>query len=495
MKIKGNTQIILTDAETGKVVQQTNDDNMVTNGVFEFIRSHGMTIADLFNNNDIKANPLTTLLGGVFLFHDSQTENVNNIKPDGGNALVANGAYDVSNSQGRTLGNFNASESGWMSDNIFRFVYDWTSAQGNGVISSVSLTSRIAGMLGLGKNEKPLSNVYLDSYSTYSITFNERALLYDATNYDRVLGIDGNYLYSYRFTGSNGDASRDLVIHRQHICNTELAFDDSRALKPITNSRVEYVATYHNAGDFVEGDAYPVIHAYGYYWMLTSFQYDYTSQVRGVPSGIQLMGVAWRIFRIKDDFSECGIAECIGSQAFGLSDDYDARTEKKMIYQLDRQAGFFPTGEDSFSMYACFGHDKDSDHNSPYFTFELYRGEFSVPTGTIVRGGVVHSYSETYNPAMNLFSNIYYHANGVSCGKNWIGTEDGDIWECEVFNDTNGRSIGCTDNSMFGIITVGGEVRVGRVADYLASINNLNSPVTKDNTQNMKLIYTLTFTD
>ena len=350
-------------------------------------------------------------------------------------------------------------------------------------------------MLGLGKNEKPLSNVYLDSYSTYSITFNERALLYDATNHDRVLGIDGNYLYSYRFTGSNGDASRDLVIHRQHICNTELAFDDSRALKPITNSRVEYVATYHNAGDFVEGDAYPVVHAYGYYWMLTSFQYDYTSLVRGVPSGIQLMGVAWRIFRIKDDFSECGIAECIGSQAFGLSDDYDARTEKKMIYQLDRQAGFFPTGEDSFSMYACFGHDKDSDHNSPYFTFELYRGEFSVPTGTIVRGGVVHSYSETYNPAMNLFSNIYYHANGVSCGKNWIGTEDGDIWECEVFNDTNGRSIGCTDNSMFGIITVGGEVRVGRVADYLASINNLNSPVTKDNTQNMKLIYTLTFTD
>ena len=171
MKIKGNTQIILTDAETGKVVKQTNDDNMVTNGVFEFIRCHGMTIADLFNNNDIKANPLTTLLGGVYLFHDSQTEDADNIKPDGGNALTANGAYDVSTAQGRTLGNFNASESGWMSDNIFRFVYDWTSAQGNGVISSVSLTSRIAGMLGLGRNAKPLSNVYLDSYTSYNITF------------------------------------------------------------------------------------------------------------------------------------------------------------------------------------------------------------------------------------------------------------------------------------------------------------------------------------
>lgn len=485
MKIKGNTQIILTDAETGKVVQQTNDDNMVTNGVFEFIRSHGMTIADLFNNNDIKANPLTTLLGGVFLFHDSQTENVNNIKPDGGNALVANGAYDVSNSQGRTLGNFNASESGWMSDNIFRFVYDWTSAQGNGVISSVSLTSRIAGMLGLGKNEKPLSNVYLDSYSTYSITFNERALLYDATNYARVLGIDGNYLYSYRFVGTQ------LDIHRQHICNTELAFDDSRALKPLTN--VEYVAHFLNVANNMEGDVYPVIHAYGYYWMLTSIQYDYTEQLENAPEGQTFMGVAWMLIRIKDDFSECGTKLITGISTFGLSNNYEKRNEKKMIYQLDRQAGFFPTGEDSFSMYACFGHDKDSEHNAPYFTYELYH--LDITAGTVARSGVVHSYSENYNPAMNLFSNIYYHANGISCGKNWIGTEDGDIWECEVFSDTNGRSIGCTDESMFGIIGGGGEVRVGRVADYLASINNLSSAVTKDNTQNMKLIYTLTFTD
>lgn len=493
MKIKGNTQIILSDAKTGKVIKHTNDDNMVTNGVFEFIRCHGMTIADLFNNNDIKANPLTTLLGGVFLFHDSQTENVNNIKPDGGNALVANGAYDVSNSQGRTLGNFNASESGWMSDDIFRFVYDWTSAQGNGVISSVSLTSRIAGMLGLGKNVKPLSNVYLDSYSTYSVTFNERALLYDATNHDMVLGIDGNYLYSYHFTGTNGDASRDLVIHRQHICNTELAFDDSRALKPLTNSRVEHVETFLHAGDYTEGDIYPVVHAYGYYWMLTSIQHDYTNQLENAPQGQTFMGVAWMLIRIKDDFSECRTKEILGTSTFGLNNNYEKRIEKKMIYQLDRQAGFFPTGEDSFSMYACFGHDKDSDHNAPYFTYELYK--LDITASTVAQSGVVHSYSENYTPAMNIFSNIYYHANGISCGRNWIGTEDGDIWECEVFSDGNGRSIGCTDESIFGIVDGGGGVRVGRVADYLASINNLNSPVTKDNTQNMKLIYTLTFTN
>ena len=494
MKIKGNTQIILTDAKTGEVVKHTNDDNMVTNGIFEFIKCHGMTVMDLFNNAEVKNNPLTTLLGGVYLFHDSQTEDANNFKPDGGNALTANGAYDVTTSQGRTLGNFNASESGWMSDNIFRFVYDWTSAQGNGVISSVSLTSRIAGALGLGKNVKPLANLFFDSYTTYIVTFNERAMLYDATNNDRALGIQGNYLYSYHFTGSNGDAFRDLVIHRQHICNTEMAFDDSYALKPITSSRVESVATFQNVGNRTEGDTYPCIHAYGYYWMLTSIQHEYT--LINAPQGEdRVWGVAWRMLRIKDDFTTCDTSEILASGVFGTTNNYDLRNDYKLDHMLDRQAGFFPTGEDSFTLHAVFGNAKDSEHAQPYFTYKLYNGTFTSPTAVMSSGGVIHSYSEGYFPSMLLHTNILYHANGISFGGNWIGTEDGDLWECDALDVAGGRGIGMTDKSLFCYVGGNANVNVGRIADYLASINNLNSPVTKDNTQNMKLIYTLTFTD
>lgn len=497
MNIKGNTQIILTDAKTGKVVKRTNDDNMVTNGIYEFIRSHGMSVVDLFDNNDVKSNPLTTLLGGVFLFHDTQTENANNIKPDGGNALVANGAYDVTTSQGRTLGNFNASESGWMSDNIFRYVYDWTSAQGNGVISSVSLTSRLAGMFGMGRNEKPLSNVYLDSYTTYSPTFNERALLYDSTRNDFVLGIKDNYLYSCHFAYQNegSPAIKHLVIHRQHICNTEMAFDDSRVLKPITNSRVEHVATFSDVGDFTEGDVYPCIHAYGYFWMLMSFQHDYKNDMQNYPDTYPLNGIAFRMLKIKDDFSECLVCNLLGSSSFGLDDRYDQRLEYPMLYQLDRQAGFFPTSENTFSLYAVYGHKRDVDHNVPWFTRVLYNVTFDTQNPSVVGGGVVHSYTENYTPSMNIFANIIYHANGVSCGDNWIANEDGDLWECNIFNTFGSRGVGITDESLFCFATGNGNINIGRVADYLASINNLNSPVTKDNTQNMKLIYTLTFTD
>lgn len=511
MKIKGNTQIILTDAKTGKVVKRTNDDNMVTNGVFEFIRSHGMTVTDLFNNAEIKNNPLTTLLGGVYLFHDSQTENVNNFKPDGGNALTANGAYDVSNSQGRTLGNFNASESGWMSDSIFRFVYDWTSAQGNGVISSVSLTSRIAGMLGLGKNVKPLSNVYLDSYTTYNVTFNERTILHDdSTTYDYVFGIDGNYLYSYHFqSDSNSPSLKSLVIHRQHICNTEMAFDDSGSLKPLSSSKVEYVASFPNVGNDTEGNSYPVIHAYGYYWMLMSYTKIYTayewvedSPSQGHTEEHHQQGIAWRVLKIKDDFSACEACEIDGdggmtepyypSNVFGLTNNWAERLNQLMNYQLDRQAGFFPTSDNTFVLYACRALGADETHASPWFTYKLYNVTFD--TQTVVDGGFVHSYSQNYAPTMYLFGSVMHHANGISYGQNWVGTEDGDLWECDVFRE-NGRAIGCKDESLFGYLGGNGNVIVGRDADYLATVNNLSSAVTKDNTQNMKLIYTLTFTD
>ena len=490
MNIKGNTQIILSDAKTGKVIKHTDDDNMVTNGVFEFIRSHGMTIADAFNNNDIKTNPLTTLLGGVYLFHDSQTDDVDNIKPDGGNALVANGAYDVSNSQGRTLGNFNASESGWMSDSIFRFVYDWTSAQGNGVISSVSLTSRIAGMLGLGRNAKPLPNVYLDSYTTYQVSYNERAMIYEGTDHEMALCIKNNIMYSYHFEENK------IYIHKQHICDTEMAFDDSRDLKPITSSKVVDVANFNilDEGETREGTVYPCIHAYGYFWMLISIQRDYVGEVQNAPQGTEhIYGVAWRMIKIKDDFSECTTALIKGGNMSGFSSNYEDSNEKKMIYQLDRQAGFFPTSANSFSMYACIGNDKDAEHHqSPYLTYGLYRATFG---GGIGLGGTVHSYSQNYSPSMYIFTSIVYHANGVSCGSNWVGTEDGDIWECEVLNTGGGRGVACVDKSLYAFASGNGNINVGRVADYLASINNLSSPVTKDNTQNMKLIYTLTFTD
>jgi hypothetical protein len=53
-----------------------------------------------------------------------------------------------------------------------------------------------------------------------------------------------------------------------------------------------------------------------------------------------------------------------------------------------------------------------------------------------------------------------------------------------------------TDKTAYGTLVASTSVQAaaGRRNDYLATINNLSSVVTKDSTQTMKVIYTLTFT-
>ena len=51
-----------------------------------------------------------------------------------------------------------------------------------------------------------------------------------------------------------------------------------------------------------------------------------------------------------------------------------------------------------------------------------------------------------------------------------------------------------SDNTAYCRSNANSQAYGGRRNDYLATINNLSSAVTKDSTQTMKVIYTLTFT-
>ena len=67
MKFEGKTIIELKDAKTGKLVQRTEDHNMLTNALTEFYKQGGMTNPTAFNANIIRIDALHYLLGGVLL--------------------------------------------------------------------------------------------------------------------------------------------------------------------------------------------------------------------------------------------------------------------------------------------------------------------------------------------------------------------------------------------------------------------------------------------
>ena len=100
------------------------------------------------------------IVGGILLFRDKVEGNDTQFM-NSGNQMIGNGAYDVTNaSEPNELGSYNSNESIITPTSITQ-VYDWSTSQGNGTIGSVCLTSRLGGYIGYGNsNDKQASTLW-----------------------------------------------------------------------------------------------------------------------------------------------------------------------------------------------------------------------------------------------------------------------------------------------------------------------------------------------
>ena len=151
MKFEGKTIIELKDAKTGKLVQRTEDHNMLTNALTEFYKQGGMTNPSAFGNGNIRTDALHYLLGGVLLLDTALDESASLIRVPSGVGMTGNGAYNVLNSGNPPeLGSWNENESGWQQDGSYKMVWDFTTSQANGTVACVCLTSLYHGLQGHG---------------------------------------------------------------------------------------------------------------------------------------------------------------------------------------------------------------------------------------------------------------------------------------------------------------------------------------------------------
>lgn len=175
---KGTTTIELTDVVTGKIDTYT-DTNMVTNALYEMMRPIGYahnpaTILEFFTN-------ITTILGGILLFDSPLEESAQNyFAPTGVNA-VACGVYNMQNTTtGTQRGHYNASESEVDRKNGYvKLVWDFQTAQGNGVIKSVCLTSLVGGYCGYGSEDA--TGAY--SGSSHAVSVSGSQMRYASSTY------------------------------------------------------------------------------------------------------------------------------------------------------------------------------------------------------------------------------------------------------------------------------------------------------------------------
>lgn len=441
MNIKGHTEIQVRDAKTGRIVQHTHDDNMVTNGLAVFLKNHGMLNTTPFSepvNNDL----LTTLLGGILLFNDSLPASADTTFCPDGVKMTANAAHGITYTGDPTeLGSYDANESGWQdaAHTTYRFVYNWTESQGNGVIKSAALTSKAHGFVGEGnsQSESYTSNNNLD-YQTYS---NQTSIgSRDYSHSEQVFAIKNNAAYSYKMDTSN----QILAIYKGSINDT---ICDVRNVRILANANFDLVAELENPSSNVQYA--------GYGWCSVRFLNNAVIYAMRSSNGFLVLTLDSTLENITD-YAE------ITAAATGLT---------------------FNNG-DTFFLSA------DGEYLITYniSSSKFYKIEVANPTNI--------TEITNHGASMVIARELYHAGKRHYCG-NYIYDETLDT----IYANNNGwnpSDLACIYKDSPGLIVwMSGTNRVNgdsnRNNGYLATVNNLQNAVTKDSTQTMKVIYTLTF--
>ena len=434
MRIKGHTEIQLTNVKTGEV-KTYHDDNMITNGLAEFMKNHGMLCGTPFTDA-VKSDLINTLLGGILLFDTALTESAGNTRLTDGIKMTANAAQGVTHTGDPTeLGSYDSNESGWQNaaHTVYRHVFTWTTSQGNGRIAAACLTSKPHGYVGEGnstsKTQVTDNNLNLFTYS------NEEYL---NNNTKMVLMIKDNEVYFISL-----DTSDDtLTITKTHIADTEC---DMRDIKTISNAVEEEVLTVQNP---------------------TSTPLQGMSKVscRVLSDSVVISFYAWNRFLVLTFPSNLGsltsyveVTQQATSLTFGNKVSFLSADATKLI-----------VSDNANKIYTV-------DLSNLANVTEIVQDGVTVGASLVYSSGKRHYlynsvYDETLNKVYPINSNI---------GDYSYTTQD--LYK--------------SDSSMYGrlIASTSVQAAMGRRNDYLATINNLSSVVTKDSTQAMKVIYTLTF--
>lgn len=144
----GKATLILTDKDTGRVVKQIEEHNMVTNALNNIFSLPPQIAYDKSSKHifDGFLPMYENTLKGLVLFSETIPENANDYMLGGKYPVLAT-AGDAYSGTDAMRGTFNASSSGEI-ENGYRFVWDFAPEKAVGTIKALSLTNRLLGNRG-----------------------------------------------------------------------------------------------------------------------------------------------------------------------------------------------------------------------------------------------------------------------------------------------------------------------------------------------------------
>lgn len=475
MKIKGHTTIILKDVKTGKI-ERHEDSNMMTNAITNYFANCGFLNYPSVDTN----NMVELLLGGIMAFDDEISESVSIVHVPAGLKMIANGSVGTTNnSEVLELGSYSSTESGWQQDGSYVQTYDYTTSQANGTIACVCLTGRDYGYVGEGNSisqvahstKKSIINLSgsptqitniqrmkfnIDMTNSHCYTFAFETRTDPQSEEEYYVGVLQKYRIPVRKLNLKGTMSSPIKLSEQTI-QLDSVMRDILALtdhsqeiyfEPYGNNLYLWNANTdtRNSGEW--GDGWTQ-----YLWTLTPSG-NLTRQTLTNTSEDTLYGIQ--------------IPHFDGNYIFfpyvnGYYEHFNIDTTS--IYILNRSNGTIQKVSNPYG--------RTIQNSSSIFQTEIYktiswRRHHTSGDGRIVLQG--------YNPTVidAVLGKIYpTNADSNTYGDTHATTEP--LIRCD--SETNNAFI------------------LRRDQGYIASINNLSSPVVKTSEKTMKIIYRITFED
>lgn len=521
--LKGTATIELTDVKTGKK-EIVKHDNLVTNAIqsalstpFAYMSKYtaGSTGSYMYPMNIVPICP--NAVGGILLYEDALDEDPNNLYAQASNKLIGYSGNDASPDADVMRGSMNQVESGPLEDGTgYRFVFDFANTQGNGTISAVGLTSKWGGVAGFGsKFEKSTQSPNVHGFSAQwsstdttgaympkeSAVFLENCVAYDE---------DAEMVTSVYVSDQNSVFVGRMSLPTKHW---KLSSD----MNPL-NDTLQYDGTYLETKVFaattVADNNYSRYYAFcdskdGYIW-----GFEHAGNAKGNSEG--KASVNWIKIKIEDYSFEEG------------------------TWEIDAQLYWFGWRRKNFEYMHTYANSSEvyfDDNNAVITGNKLYcfdynltgLYEISLSNITDVKfyphpdGQVVPAYRSSYNSyfgraSLNLIGNTVCFMNGYLNKDEIVPAmyrlfRGGDYYSIEhlfdgymhKFTDTSIQYPRGCHSGLYALHTgvfrfffqVSGSssgnvyLMLCLMSPYLATINNLPTPVQKTADKTMKITYIL----
>lgn len=488
MGIHGHAKIELTDVNTG-VKECYEEDNLVTNAMYHLLNDwdylqmakncyHGSTSffcnkatsstsdETLFSLDEFKGCMLDFTyfaLKGIKLFNVDITESRNHIYPNSSEykGVIGYGSQVYSRTSVTSdtkMGEYNASESGALT-NGYRFVWDFGTTKANGTIKTVCLTDSFGGattaplIVNMSYPQRPFgylttSQLYTDAqkaYYRYPVAYADNVLtcIY-GTKSDGSSYYDNLCLRTYQFECDSWTPQGGHVRMPKLTSTTNIS---------ITSSRYRTICDCPLANS-------------NYYFLLGS-----STSASSETSFDYLISVDRKTNAVTETNLASEIAAHTNGQIGGvIRDTYLYFLNHSMDVKKINLTDYSVTTVGTFTRPYWVG-------SSEYIFHPIMFVEDSViytPVGVILDDDTLVS-----QEAANITSNGCPNGIGAS-----VLRKSGSVIFPVISYNTNTSSTTTTDPGSFNATMQTG---------WLATINNLATPVIKNNTKTMKITYTITW--